>query len=428
MPRRNLLLIVVVAAASLLCYSRVQHGRYAWRVAEALTLIRRNYVEEVDDQKLRSLYESALNGMVDGLGDPNAHYFPPALFKQFRQQSIDHEVEGVGILLNRLAEGLTVLAPIVGGPAHRAGIRSDDRIIAIDGQSTDSMDVNAAIDRIKGEPESQVVLTIGREGAAQFDATVVRERVSAEVVRGFDRRSDGSWNYFLPDDPRIKYVDLDGFGTRTADELRAVLARFKEANDLGALVLDLRGNPGGMLEQAVAVSDLLISSGRIVSVAGRRRPERVFEARSAGTLSGFPIAVLIDSGSASASEIVAACLQDHKRAILVGTQTHGKGSVQELLELEGGASRLKITTAFYLRPNGRNIQRNDDNQEDRSAWGVRPNDGYEVELNEEQRGQLRDAKTDRLRFGDHVRRDDPPHVDPQLARAVEYLQSQIRGR
>ena len=217
--------------------------------------------------------------------------------------------------------------------------------------------------------------------------TLMRERVHVETVLGDRRKADDHWEFMYDEKDRIGYIRVSAFSQETAKELRTALEDLKRRKVRG-LVLDLRFNPGGLLRSAIEVSNLFISSGRIVSTKGRNTPERVWDAQAAAPFSkAIPMVVLVNHYSASASEIVSACLQDHKRAVVMGERTWGKGSVQNIIELENGRSALKLTTAAYKRPSGKNIHRFPDSK-DKDEWGVMPDLGYELGLNDQETHDL----------------------------------------
>jgi carboxyl-terminal processing protease len=266
---------------------------------------------------------------------------------------------------------------LVGTPAYRAGLMAGDRIVEIDGTPTDGLNLDDAVAKLKGEEGTPVKISVIHAGkSAKDEIAITREKVHTETVFGDHRKADDSWEFMLDPKRRIGYVRLSAFSRDTANELRAALSTLKKT-EMRALILDLRFNPGGLLNSAIAVSNLFISEGRIVSTKGRTGPERVWDAQKEGAFEGFPMVVLVNRYSASASEIVSACLQDHNRAVLVGERTWGKGSVQNVIELEEGRSALKLTTAGYRRPSGKNINRFADSKES-DEWGVLPDKGFEL--------------------------------------------------
>jgi len=252
---------------------------------------------------------------------------------------------------------------------------------------------------------------------------VKREIVQLETVVGTSRNSDDTWNFMLNPKSNIAYIRIAAFSPETAGQLKRVLDRLKK-DGMRGLVLDLRFNPGGLLSSAVEISDLFVEGGVIVSVKNRSGKEERKMATRPGTYGGFPMAVLVNRYSASASEVVSACLQDHKRAIVVGERTWGKASVQQVMELEGGGA-LKLTTSSYHRPNGKNIHRAEDAKEN-DEWGVTPNEGYLLKLPLEELEQLY-VNLHRhdllLARGEKTKESD--FVDRQLQKAVEYVTAEL---
>ena len=306
-----------------------------------LTLIQKNYVDEVETKQL---IEGAINGMLASL-DPHSAYLTPDLYKEL-QVDTKGSFGGLGIEITSRNGMLTIVSPIEDTPAYRAGLKSGDQIMKIDGEFTKDMTLVDAVKKMRGPKETKVTLTLKRETQAElFDVTLTREIIKIRSVK----------SKML--DPGYGYVRVTQFQERTDDDLeRALKALDKEAGGVQGLVLDLRNDPGGLLTQAVKVSDLFLDSGLIVYTDGRLENQRQkYFAHKPGTWSEFPMVVLVNSGSASASEIVAGALQDHKRALVLGTTTFGKGSVQTILPLDDN-SALRLTTARYYTPSGRSIQ------------------------------------------------------------------------
>lgn len=423
---------------------------------DTIDQVQRTYVRPISRRKL---IEAAIKGILNEL-DPYSSYIPPEEMSRFRE-SVEHEFGGIGIQVTMRDGQLIVTSPLVGTPAYRAGIIAGDRIVEIDGQSTAGMTLDQAITRLKGKEGTSVTLTVlhpGRPGRRTI--TLVRQIIHVPTVLGHHRKPDHSWDYFLDAQARIAYVRLTVFSRDTADELRKVLQGLV-ADGMKAMILDLRFNPGGLLNSAVEVSDLFVAQGRIVSTAGRNVPERVWNAHKAGTFEGFPMAVLVNRYTASASEIVAACLQDHKRAVIVGERTWGKGSVQNVIPLEersegrgkpGSSARaysaLKLTTAGYHRPSGKNIDRAPGAKET-DDWGVRPDRGFEVRMNDRELLALVAAQQARERVlpsqsesegaagqpgggppgkaasAGAASAEDTEWPDPQLEKALDYLRSAL---
>lgn len=382
----------------------------------------RFYVKETNR---RELVEAALRGMLEKL-DPYSNYISPDDLVRFNSQ-VEQEFGGIGIQVGLDPQGrLQVLTPLPGSPAYKAGIRAGDLIANIEGESTVGYDLEKAVKRLKGKAGVPVKLGVVHLGGTAVDElTVMREMVHVSTVLGDRYKPDGTWEYMLDAEKKVGYVRLTSFSRDSVKELRDALTSLKAAG-MKALVLDLRFNPGGLLSAATEISDLFIEDGQIVSTKGRNTEERVWRAQKQNSFADFPMAVLINGYSASASEIVSACLQDNNRAVIVGDRSWGKGSVQNVIELEQGKSALKLTTASYHRPNGKNIHRFP-GAKDTDEWGVMPNEGYRVVLPIE---ELR--KYDEYRRGRDVLSDkEPPKsdfVDTQLQKALEYLDQKLSGK
>jgi carboxyl-terminal processing protease len=307
---------------------------------EVLRQIEKNYVEPEDTQKL---IQGAIKGMVQSL-DPHSSF----LTKEEHQDVLIETkgtFSGIGIEITVRDNFLTVVSPIEGTPAYKAGIQSADRIIKIDGKPTAEMTLPEAVKSIRGEKGTKVNLTIMREGVDKpLEFTMTRDMIPIKSVRA----------YLLT--PDIAYVRVSNFQSKTAQDLSAAMEKMEKERTLKGLVLDLRNNPGGLLSQAIEVSDLFISSGVIVTTRGRDSSQDLrATAHKEKTERDYPIIVLVNGGSASAAEIVAGALQDNKRALILGTKTFGKGSVQTIIPLSDG-SGLRLTTAVYYTPSGRSIQ------------------------------------------------------------------------
>lgn len=309
--------------------------------ARVLAYVENNYVDEIDGD---ALIYGAIKGMLSSL-DPHTVFLSPDEYQAVRSDT-SGEFGGLGVEISIGDEGLVVVAPIDDTPAARAGIQSGDRILAIDGEPTKGINVPAAVKRMRGVLGSKVTLTILREGfSAPRDFSLLRDRVRVRSVESM--LHEGGYGY----------VRIKSFQERTDAHLGRALTRLKEQNggELKGLILDLRNNPGGLMDQAVRVADRFISEGLIVSTEGRGgRPLEQERAHAAGTEADYPIIVLVNGGSASASEIVAGALQDHGRATVLGTTTFGKGSVQTVIDLDDG-SGLKMTVARYYTPKRRAI-------------------------------------------------------------------------
>ncbi|MBW1886926.1 MAG: S41 family peptidase [Deltaproteobacteria bacterium] len=307
---------------------------------EVLRQIEDNYVEPQDAQKL--IY-SAIKGMVQGL-DPHSSF----MTKEEHQELLSEtkgSFSGVGIEIGIRDNVLTVVSPIEGTPAYKSGIKPGDKIVKIDDESTNDMTLIDAVKSIRGQKGSKVKLTIMREGADKpIEFNITRDVIPIKSVR----------NYLFA--PEIGYIRISNFQSKTDQELSSALEKIEKGRKLKGLILDLRNNPGGLLSQAIEVSDMFIDSGLIVSTKGRRPSQNMqFSAHPIKEKRDYPIIVLVNEGSASAAEIVAGALQDNKKALILGTKTFGKGSVQTILPLSDG-SGLRLTTSRYYTPSGRSIQ------------------------------------------------------------------------
>ena len=307
---------------------------------EVYERVRREYVEEVSDKEL---IEAAIEGMLQSL-DPHSSFMNADTFKDMQVQTRG-EFGGLGIEVS-MEEGLVkVVSPIDDTPAFRAGIQAGDFIIEIDGESVIGMSLGDAVDRMRGKINTEIVITVLRGKEDPFEVTIIRDRIKIQSVRS---RKEGN----------AAYLRITSFNEKTQSGLLKEMKKLKEelGNNISGIVLDLRNNPGGLLEQAIAVSDAFLNQGEIVSTRGRtNRGQQRFNATKGDISDGLPIVVLINSGSASASEIVAGALQDHKRAIIMGTTSFGKGSVQTIIPVQKD-SAMRLTTAKYFTPSGRSIQ------------------------------------------------------------------------
>ena len=391
---------------------------------DTLDQIDRNYVKEVDR---RELIDGAIQGMLGKL-DRHSNYIPPSNVDNFKSR-VENEFGGIGIRLKNDGGKPTVITPMFGSPAYKAGIRPGDIIVSIDDQMTDGKSSDDIVKALKGKIGSKVKLAI-HTPSSQESKTVEVERslIRLQSVLGASRNNDDSWNYFLDKENKIGYLIVTNFGRHTTGEILDAVKELKSEGIQG-LIIDLRYNPGGLLSAAIQISDMFVKEGRIVSTEGRATPKRVWDAKAPGTFDDFPMAVLINQFSASASEILSACLQDHNRAVIVGQRSFGKGSVQNIIELENGESVLKLTTAGYFRPSGKNIDK--PSAEGTDEWGVSPNEGFEVRFNEEQNRLLRDARRDSdivLNGATHDPREGKEYlnlVDTQLMTAQNYLYTEL---
>lgn len=429
MPRRNRQFLFLAVLVSLVCYERASHAqrdRYGRMVLQALGEVDRNYLERTDPERL---FEGAMQGLMNRLDD-YSEYVDEAHFTDLRQ-SLDQQFGGVGIqlALDDETRELTVISPLLGTPAFDAGVQAEDRILKINDESTEGFRLEDAMRRLRGRPGDPVRITIlHRDAADSVELTLVRAVIHTETVQGDAREPDGSWRFLLDGHDRMGYVRIGPmFSERTSQEL-ADAVRWLQKRDARGMVLDLRNNPGGLLQAAVEVCSVFVPEGVIVSTRGRSG-ETVDEYRATGQAVApvLPLVLLVNQFSASASEIVSACLQDFGRAKVVGQRTFGKGSVQELIRLGDGRRALRLTTASYWRPSGRNIHRTRQSKED-DAWGVLPDPQCAVELDGDDldRALKQRRQRDVLRpAGELPTAADLLAVDPQLQRALEVLEQSI---
>jgi len=312
------------------------------RLVEVMNLIRDNYVQEIDVKKL--VYGAAA-GMVKEL-DPFSQFLEPDAHKEMKTET-EGEFGGLGIRIAVRDSILTVITPLPGTPAYRQGVLPGDRIIKIDGDTTQDITIEQAVKKLRGAPGSKVTLTIAREGEKELkDFLLVRELIKVESIK------------FKMLDSTVGYVRLTEFTQRSAIDFDAALKALK-AKGMVNLVVDLRNNPGGLLNVAVDVCRLFIGDNKlIVYTEGRRQPRQEFRADAVAPYATVPMVILVNHGSASGSEIFAGCLQDYHRAIIIGSESFGKGSVQSVIPLADG-SGLRLTTAKYYTPSGRTFHRDE---------------------------------------------------------------------
>lgn len=390
-------------------------------IAETFEQVDRNYVKQVDRRKLA---EAALKGMMEEL-DPYSNYIAPDDLQRF-SSTIEQEFGGIGIQVSMdpTSRRLTVMTPLPGTPAYRAGLRPGDSIREIEGKTTENMTLDTAVKMLKGKPGDPVTLKIMHLGESKpIDVKLVRAVIHVATILGDSYKSDDSWDFMIDKSNKIAYIRLTTFSRDSAEELKTALQDLQEAGMKG-LILDLRFNPGGLLVAATEISDFFLETGKIVSTKGRNTQERVVYARREGTFSNFPMVILVNHFSASASEIVSAALQDHKRAVIIGERTWGKGSVQNVINLESGKSALKLTTASYHRPSGKNIHRFP-GAKDTDEWGVMPNDGFTVKMSTAEMQKYLELRRQRDILG-KTEPLKPELTDPQLAKGLEYLRSQLK--
>lgn len=352
--RSALLLLLLAAALILLAGSHPILGaktpvapensdvyQYLRLFSDVMSIIQENYVDKVDQKKL--MY-GAINGMLREL-DPHSSFLKPEDYKELQIET-KGKFGGLGIEITIRDNILTVVAPLEDTPADKAGIQANDQIMRIDDQPTQDLSLMDAVQKMRGPKGSKVKLTIARKGEKKpLDFEIIRDIISIQSVKSRTL------------EPGFGYLRISSFQSGTANDLRKALDQLERDNPgMQGLILDLRNDPGGLLDQAVEVSDEFLDDGLIVYTGGRLESQKMrFEAHRNSKQHSYPMVVLVNSGSASASEIVAGALQDHKRAIIMGEQTFGKGSVQTVIPLNEG-SALRLTTSLYYTPSGRSIQ------------------------------------------------------------------------
>jgi len=444
MPTRNVMIITAAMLLSIICYSKVPQNQYARFYERATKELGERYVHEVDQEKL---FQGAMTGIMATL-DEHSNYLPPRQFEGL-DAILNQEFGGLGIQIERLEESteLRIITPVLGSPALEAGLQSGDIIVKIGEQFTKDLPEDESLNLLRGAEGTSVKLSVRRSNEPNLlDFQITREIVRTSTLRGFQRQNDGQWNYRLPaPHGDYLYLHVTDFGQRTTQEVRQVIESAEETTGYEGIILDLRGNGGGLLLSAVSICDLFIDQAKVVEVQYRDESRNVtYSSDAATTLDATkPMVILIDRNSASASEITAACLQDHERAVIIGERSYGKGSVQDVVVLDasGDNHAIKYTVAHYVRPSGRNIHRTKPVEQmlPDADWGVQPNEGYTHTFDEQQRlayledrrkrfiikPPLKKPNTDgnsevtSIEFED----DETVFLDLHLQRAIEYLRS-----
>ena len=395
----------------------------------------------------------AIMMMLAALNDPYTTYIDREGVRKMESQ-FRGQFSGIGIRIapDLVRDGLLVVSPIKGSPAYKAGIQAGDliteirRIVDNEGKplkpgdkrvfSTKGMKIDEALDIILGKPDTPITVVVEREGEnGQKESLVkdlLRARVSVETILGVKRVNvngkKDEWDFYLDEANKIAYIHMTQFAPSTFEDLKRAIDSLK-ASGLKGLVLDLRFNPGGLLKTAVFVCDLFMSDGTIVSIRPRVGEEEKYGGRTSGSELGFPMVVLVNGLSASASEIVSACLQDHGRAVVMGERSFGKGSVQQVEDFTPTGGQIKLTTARYYPPSDKNIDKLATGGKPEDEWGVKPDKGYEVKLSREERSDLAENLRDLEIIGKKEpkdKKDVKEFKDKQLEAALEYLRSQIK--
>lgn len=427
----NLKILLFAVVVCTFCYGNAARFRKVRDLALVMDLIDSQYVEESNPEEL---YNAAMKGMIDSL-DPYSGFIPPSSLMSFRSV-LEQEFGGLGVSLDGppRRDRFTVVSALFDSPAYKVGIKPGDVILEIDGESVEGYEFDNLTKRLRGKQGTKVKLLLERQGEEKPLAfEVTRGTIEVESVLGDQRKPDGSWDFRMAADPRIAYLRIELFGEKTREELRKAI---QSVEGIRGLIIDLRDNSGGLLESAIAICDYFLDDGVLVETKGRRRAEReTFYAKSGVIIpKDIPIAVLVNQNSASASEIMAACLQDNHRATVIGKRTFGKGSVQNVIPLDGGRAALRLTTAYYFPPSGKMIHRRKDAKSE-DDWGVVPDEGFEVGIEASELDQLIDRFRKRSDPANYV---DPLMIprdiadsdttlgsDPQLKKAVEFLLESI---
>ncbi|MBS0210517.1 MAG: S41 family peptidase [Planctomycetes bacterium] len=436
MPRRNLWFLLLAGVVSAVCFHqadalyRNRLGQQFQTFAKLQEYIEEYYVEPVED---RELFEAALSGMVADLGDPNSAYFNPQK-KALSQSQREQHFGGIGVEVtyDRISRQLSVMSPIVGTPAYEAGILAGDIIVKVNDQLVSEMSLEETTNILRGPQGTTVKISVLHLGETEpVELTIRRAIIRTETVQGDHRAPDGKWEYWIPDQDKLAYVRIIAFGRETANELERIIARLAKEG-LRGLVIDVRNDPGGLLHGAIDVCELFVSKGRIVSTRGRGgKLRKAYDADGTAPFANLPLVVLINQWSASASEVTAACLQDHNRALVVGQRSYGKGTVQDVIPLEQGKAELHLTIATYWRPSEQNIHRGK-KAKDSDPWGVQPDPGCELKLTDEEAAAL----SKRRRYHDAIRAPGavkPPEAeapldDKQRELAIEKLKECAAGK
>lgn len=430
MPLRNIVVILLTAIVSMACYGVASKNQYANLFAEALDVVEKQSLREVPRQQL---FDSAMNGMLKN-HDEHSQYISGELYKSF-DEDIRQEFGGVGMYVDvdKETKMLVVTAAMPGTPAFRAGLKTGDSIVEIEGKPTTEMSRGKAIELMRGVSGTTVTLTVdGQDGVREID--LVREVIPVSSVHGDIQNLDGSWNYTLKENPRIGYIRLLQFGDKSVAEFAEALRELEGKVD--GLVVDLRNNSGGLLTAAVEISDMFLEPDKlIVQTRGRGNviTSQYYSSNQIAYNVNQPLVILINRESASASEIVAACLRDHGKAVLIGEPSWGKGTVQNVIPIKRGKSALKLTTASYWPPNGVNFDRDPHLNQTPGKYGVHPEKKWLIEMDEDEvilnhrKRHERDLQifTESAEPLESSETDD--HIDRPLQKSIEYLES-VFGR
>jgi carboxyl-terminal processing protease len=353
---------------------------YNWfdPIIETRLLLAAAYVDGTDDEAMQ---EAALGAMVASIGDPYTVYVPPQSEREFNKELRGTYV-GIGAEIDIHENYLRIVTPLDDSPAQHAGVMAGDLVLAIGSESTLGMSADDCMDLLLGEEGTPVTITVRHADGREQDLTITRARIQAQTVKGFRRTSHG-WEHMIDPANGIAYLRLTQFTETSPEAVRDAVNAVKGKGAKG-LVIDLRFNGGGVLGAAIQIADLFLDKGSIVSLRNRDGQGRAWSAAAQPSDIDLPLVVLINEGSASASEILSGALQDNARAKILGTRSFGKGSVQDVRELPGNHGAIKLTTARYYLPSGRNITRSTKPEDADKPWGVDPDSGFHVPMTDDQ--------------------------------------------
>ena len=427
----GILVLAILAQQAMAIASRVSDYEWFDPIIVVRTVLLENFVREPDQESLDEMQTSMIDAMVESLGDPYTEYVPARDQAEFDKQLRGTYV-GIGAEINIVDDWLTIVSPMDDSPALESGVRAGDTVLKIEGESTFKKTSQEAIEMLTGEPGTDVTIQVRHRDGSEEQLTITRRQIVTRTVKGMQRVGE-DWDYAIDDELGLGYIRITQFTSSTAADLRAAILELQSNDNLRGLILDLRFDPGGELPSAIEISDLFLEDGTIVSVKGRNSRDETYSAHAAGTLPHFPMVVLINEGSASASEIVAGALQDNNRAKVVGERSFGKGSVQEVRILPSDFGTLKVTAAHYYLPSGRSLHR----EEDSLVWGVDPDDGYLIDMDFDEieqmmlkRREFEVIDVDDNSLSDAAKWSSPDWIrdevgDLQLAGALETLQSRV---
>ena len=446
MPKRNLILLIVLTIICLTCYVRANRQEHL--MSHVMNLVENNYYHPGNTSPITKdkLLHSALSGMLKSL-DKYSAYLPPLAYDKM-SETLDQRFAGIGAELAFVPKknALMVTTLIYGSPAQKAGLKPGDKILAINGNSTQVKSDSYSPELLRGHPGEVITLSVQRAGAdKQIDIEITCGIIATSYAVGDRRLMDGRWKYFLPElkafpiAKNIAYIRITGFGFQTAKEMSRLIPSLLKKGMRG-LIIDLRCNPGGTLNSAVDICNLFVPENDVIVSIRSRTSVRDIRARKGDKFRSFPIAILIDRHTASASEIVSSCLQDYSgktapdgstlNVKVIGSRSFGKGAVQDVFSLTPDQGAVKFTVAGYVSPSGRNIHQFP-NDKETDQWGVLPDEGYEVKLSDNDIiKQQYWRKLRSMSIDISVDGDDPPFGDPALydrcvQRALEFFSKSI---